>query len=214
MTPDPVPEPEREPAPEPDVCVRRRGRRPAGEDTRGLILRAARAEFGRQGYDAVTLRGIARAAGVDARLVHHYFHGKEDIFVTAMDFPLRPSQALPVVLDGDVADLGERVARMFFGIWETPEGQARVVALLGSGLGSEPASRVLREFFTREFLLRAVVGIAAEDAELRATLVAAQMIGIAVLRYLVGVEPLVSASVEDLVEIVAPTLQRYLTEEL
>jgi AcrR family transcriptional regulator len=194
--------------------VRRRGRRPAGEDTRGLILDVARAEFARHGYDAVTLRGLARAAGVDARLLHHYFQGKEDIFVAAMDFPLRPSQALPAVLDGDIEELGERVARMFFRAWETPEGKARLVALLGSGLGSEPVSRVLREFLTREFLVRVVDRIVSDDAELRATLVGGHMIGIAVVRYLVKVEPLASSSVEDLVEIVAPSLQRYLTEEL
>src|SRR4051812_39458793 len=60
---------------------RRRGRRPVGEDTRGAIVTAALTEFGRRGYDGTTLRGVARAAGVDARLVHHYFEGKEDLFV-------------------------------------------------------------------------------------------------------------------------------------
>ncbi len=69
-TPPPVPDG----APAPDV-VRRRGRRPAGEDRRGDILVAARAEFGARGFDGTTMRGVARAAGVDPRLVHHYFDG-------------------------------------------------------------------------------------------------------------------------------------------
>ena len=66
------------------VAPKRRGRRPSGEDTRGAILVAARTEFAARGYDGTTLRGIARAAGVDARLVHHYYDGgKEEIFVAA-----------------------------------------------------------------------------------------------------------------------------------
>jgi AcrR family transcriptional regulator len=151
---------------------------------------------------------------VDARLLHHYFQGKEEIFVAAMDFPLRPSRVFPSVLEGDTDELGTRVARFFFETWDAPEGRARLLALFGSGLGNEPVSRMLREFISREFLLRVVGRISEDDAELRATLVISHLIGVALMRYLVKVEPLASVEVDDLVEILAPTLQRYLTEEI
>ncbi|MEJ2577822.1 MAG: TetR family transcriptional regulator [Kineosporiaceae bacterium] len=209
--PDPSPDHSPDPAPGPQ---RRRGRRPAGEDTRAQILAAARTEFTERGYEAVTLRGIARSAGVDARLVHHYFGGKEEIFVAALDFPVLPSQVVPAAFGGHREGLGERVARVFLSAWETPQGRSQVIALLGAGLASEQIARVLREFITREILVRAVAGAGAEDPELRATLVASHMVGVAVLRHVLKVEPMASADVEDLVAVIAPTLQRYLTGEL
>jgi AcrR family transcriptional regulator len=210
--PGPVSTPDTEP--ESDASARRRGRRPAGEDTRGLILQAARTEFSRQGYDAVTLRGIARAAGVDARLVHHYFHGKEEIFVAAMDFPLRPSQVIPATIDGGTKGIGERVARLFLSAWESEEGATRVGALLGAGLSNPQIARVLREFLSREILTRVVAGIGGDDPELRGVLVASQMMGVAVTRYVVKIEPIASLDVEDLIPILAPTLERFILGDL
>ena len=193
---------------------RRRGRRPAGQDTRAAILAAARAEFARRGYDAATLRGIARVAGVDARLVHHYFSGKEEIFVAAMELPVRPSQVFPAALGGGADGIGERVARLFFEAWESPQGRVRVAALLGAGLASEQVARVLREFITREVLVRLVAAVGGHDPELRATLVASHMVGIAVVRYVIKVGPLAPVDVDDLVAVLAPTLQRYIVGEL
>ena len=77
-----------------------RGRRPAGEDTRGLIVRAARAEFGDQGYDRASIRGIARAAGVDARLVHHYFDSKSALFAEVLDVPVNPAEVIGALIEG------------------------------------------------------------------------------------------------------------------
>jgi AcrR family transcriptional regulator len=189
---------------------RRRGRRPAGEDLRAEILAAARAEFSLRGYDAVTLRGIARAAGVDPRLVHHYFDGKQAMFVEAMDFPIRPDVVIGPILAAGPDVLGERVVRMFFTAWDGPEQRPRIVALLGAAATSPDAARMLREFIRRELLDRIVAAMDVTDSGLRATLAAAQMLGVAVVRYVVKAEPLASADVEDLVPLLAPTLQRYL----
>ncbi|HET9655569.1 MAG TPA: TetR family transcriptional regulator [Kineosporiaceae bacterium] len=190
---------------------RRRGRRPAGEDTRGAILAAARTVFAARGYQAATMRGIAREAGVDPRLVHHYFAGKEDVFVEAMQFPVRPAQVIPPVAVGDVAGLGERLVRVFFAAWDGPDARERVVALLGSAATSPEGARMLREFVVTEILGRVVGQVRGADPELRLELAAAQMIGMAFVRYVVQVEPLASAPVERLVELLAPALQRYLT---
>jgi AcrR family transcriptional regulator len=194
------------------AAPKRRGRRAGGEDTRGAILAAARGEFAARGYDATTLRGIARAAGVDPRLVHHYFEGgKEEIFVAALDFPARPQDFVAVILAGGPESVGERVVRFFLAVADSPEGRVRVRAILGAAVVSDAGARMVREFITRELLGRVAAEIAADKPELRATLSASHMLGIMMIRVIVGVEPLASASQDDIVAFVAPTIQRYLT---
>lgn len=193
---------------------RRRGRRPAGEDTRGAIVAAAREQFAARGYEAVTLRAIARAAGVDPRLVHHYFDGKEEVFVEAVGFPVRPKTVVEGVLGSGPDGVGERLARAFFAAWDGPSQRERVVALLSAVLASPEAAAMLREFVTREILLRVAGELGGDRPELRAAMCGAQMIGVAMVRYVVRIEPVASADVEELVRLLAPTLQRYLTADL
>jgi AcrR family transcriptional regulator len=192
------------------VAARPRGRRPGGEDTRRLILDAARDQFASVGYDAASLRGIARAAGVDAALVHHYFEGKPELFVAALELPANPRDIVSTVLAGGADGLGERMARLFFSVWDTPAGQERLTALLRSASTHEDAARMLREFVSREIFGRVVRELGTPDGELRAALAAGQMIGLAFLRYIVRLEPVASTPVEELVAWLGPTLQRYL----
>jgi AcrR family transcriptional regulator len=195
-----------------DEPPRRRGRRPAGEDTRGAILAAARNEFAENGYDGTTIRGIARAAGVDPRLVHHYFpDGKEDVFITALQFPVRPQVIVDAVIGPGPEGVGERLVRTFLGIWDTPEGRPRILAVLSAALVTDAGARMLRQFVARELLGRIAEGLEVDRPELRATLAASHLVGLAVLRVAIQVEPLASADVDELVEFVAPTIQRYLT---
>jgi AcrR family transcriptional regulator len=189
-----------------------RGRRPAGEDTRGTILAAALAEFSTKGYDGASMRGIARAAGVDPALVHHNFEGKSALFVESMDLPGNPGEILAGLVDGPVENAGERVVRGFLAVWEPPERRARLVALLRSAVVNEQAAEMLREFLTREVFGRVAATTGLSDVPLRASLAASQMMGVAVMRYVFVLGPLAEADAEDLVAQLAPTLQRYLTD--
>lgn len=201
-------------ATEGEETARRRGRRPAGEDTRQAIVDAARTEFATRGYEGTTMRGMARAAGVDPRLVHHYFESKDEVFAAAMELPVRPHEIVDQILLGEVEGLGERLVRFFFTVWDAPGGQERIVALLASALTSPDAARLLREFLTREIFGRIASRLGSDDPQLRAALAASQMVGVIVARYVVRIEPLASAEPEDLVPILAPTIQRYLTGDL
>ena len=210
VTPEPV-------SPEPDEApdgVRRRGRRPAGEDRRGDILAAARDEFGIRGFDATTIRGVARAAGVDPRLVHHYFDGKDALFVAAFELPARPQQLLEGVLAAGVAGIGARLVRLFTAVWDSDEGRQRIVALVSAASASEAGARMLREFLAREVFARIVAHIGSDDPELRAALAASQMMGLALARYVVRLEPLASADPDLVVALIGPTIQHYLTGPL
>jgi AcrR family transcriptional regulator len=195
--------------------VRRSGRRPGNPDTREVILAAAREAFAERGFDGASIRAIANAAGVDPALVHHYFGTKDKLFLATMNVPADPGELLPQVLAGGPAEAGERFVRMFLTLWDSPAGSAGV-ALLRSAVSHEWAARLMREFIVTQILRRITSGLNLDPAEspLRASLVASQMAGLAMVRYVLKVEPLASMPAEALVAAVAPTVQRYLTGSL
>jgi AcrR family transcriptional regulator len=186
------------------------GRRPGTADTRGEILEVARHEFAEKGYDGASVRGIARAADVDPALVHHYFGSKEQVFVAAMALPFDPGAALPDVLAGDPDQLGERFARLFLGMWSDEAFREPMLALLRSATTSEKGAMMLREFVGTALLGRVAQSLTGDDVPLRVSAAAAQLVGIALLRYVIRMPPMVAATDDELVALVGPTLQRYL----
>jgi len=153
---------------------------------------------------------MARRAGVDARLVHHYFDGKDDIFLAAMEIPVRLTDLAESLTAGPREELGERLVRFFLGVWDTPEGRMRITGLMRSALTHERAAKMLREFLSRAIFSRVAAEVRSDDPGLRADLAASQMAGLVMLRYVLRIEPLASTAAEDLVGHLAPTLQRYL----
>ncbi len=195
--------------------VRRSGRRPGNPDTRESILDAAREAFAERGFDGASIRAIATAAKVDPALVHHYFGTKDKLFLATMNVPADPAELLPQVLAGGPDETGERFVRMFLTLWDSSAGTA-AVALMRSALSHEWAARLMREFIVTQVLRRITDGLGLDPAEapLRTSLVATQMSGLALIRYILKVEPLASAPAETLVAAIAPTIQRYLTGSL
>ncbi|MEV8350180.1 TetR family transcriptional regulator [Streptomyces niveus] len=200
-----------------DAAPRRRGR-PARSDAdtgpgaRERILKAARTEFAERGYDKTSVRGIAKVAGVDPALVHHYFGTKEKVFGAAIEVSFEPALVIPTLLTGGTDGIGERLARYFIGVWENPVSRAPLLAIVRSALTNDAAAAMLRKFVLRRLLERIAVELDVPDPTLRAELAASHMIGIALLRYVIKAEPLASVETEEIVRLVAPTLQRYLTE--
>lgn len=187
------------------------GRRPGTPDTRGEILAAARSEFSEKGFDRTSVRGIAARAGVDPALVHHYFGGKEQVFLEAMEFAVDPAAVATTIADGPLEDMGERAVRTFLGVWSDPRSRAPFLALLRSAMAHEAAATLLRQFVSRVILARVAVRLPYPDSELRVELVASHLVGLALLRFVVRLEPLASTSEDELVALVAPTVQRYLS---
>ena len=189
----------------------RTGRRPGEAGTRDKILAAARSHFTDVGFDGATIRGIAAAAKVDPKLILHYFESKEGIFVAAVDFPFDPAVAIPPLLEPGLDGLGSRLVRFFLETWESPAGSP-MLALIRSVVSSERAAALLRDFVTREVLARLARVLELDQPHLRASLVGSQLVGLAMLRYVVKVEPLASAPVARVAAWIGPTLQRYLTD--
>jgi AcrR family transcriptional regulator len=190
------------------------GRRPGESGTREAILAAGRAAFAEAGYDRATLRNIAARAGVDPALVLHYFRSKEGLFGAALELPVRPSEVIGRGLAAGREQLGATIVRAFLEAWEPTEQRVQLIAMLRSATTNETAMAMIRESLTREVFGPITQQLGLPDAQLRATLVGSQFVGLALLRYIGRLEPLASASIDELVAAIGPTVQRYLTGEL
>jgi len=205
----------------------RSGRRPGTSDTRGRILAAARGAFAESGFDGATIRAIAAAAEVDPALVHHYFGTKQQLFVAAMELPVDPAAVAPSLLAGDPATVGTRLVRFVLGLWDDPATRPVMLGIVRSAASDPVAAGMLRAILAEgpfAAIVRAVMSeepyatlvgpIGQADAELRATLVGSQLVGLLMARAVVAVEPLASAPAEVVVAAVGPTIQRYLAGDI
>jgi AcrR family transcriptional regulator len=187
----------------------RTGRRPGAGGTREKILAAARADFTEVGFEGATIRGIAGGAAVDPALVLHYFGSKAGVFRAAVEFPVDPAEFIPRLLEPGLDGLGERLVTFFLATWDSPAGSP-LLALIRSVVTNETAAALLRDFVSREVLARLAEAIELDQPQLRASLAASQLIGLAMVRYVVRVEPLASAPPAEVARWLGPTLQRYL----
>ncbi|MFJ8044685.1 TetR family transcriptional regulator [Kitasatospora sp. NPDC096147] len=189
---------------------KRTGRRPGGADTRRTVLEAARAEFAARGYEKASMRAIARAAGVDAALLHHYFGTKDQLFLAALELPVDPRAVVERALAGDPAGVGGRVADFVLDLWEQPGVLDRLLALIRAAATTEQVAALMRGFVTAELIGRIAAALEVERPELRAELMFSQIVGLAMARYVVRIEPLASAPREELHPLLARTFQNYL----
>jgi AcrR family transcriptional regulator len=194
--------------------VARTGRRPGEPDTRARIAAAARAMFAERGFDRTSVRAVAAAAEVDPALVHHYFGTKQRLFLEAVDFPIDVFRAVEAVHAGDVEHLGERLVRFALRLWGDPEVLPRLLGVLRSAVTDEEAARMLGVLFTRQGPVQLVRRLGSDQPELRAELVGTQLVGLAIARHILQVEPLTSADDELIVAAIGPTMQRYLVGDL
>jgi AcrR family transcriptional regulator len=195
--------------------IKRSGRRRGSPDTRDSILEAARRLFADKGFDATTVRAIAADAGVDPAMIHHFFGTKEELFRATLQFPIDPATEIPHIVAGGPGEVGLRLVAIFVKIWDSPTG-AVGASLIRSAMSNEWTARLMREFLTTQILRRVVVAIELDpvEAPLRMSLVASQLAGLAMMRYIIKLEPLASLPSEQVVALIGPNVQRYLTGSL
>lgn len=191
----------------------RRGRRPGTPDTRAAILAAARELFATSGHSGTSVRAVAAAAGVDAALVHHYFGTKDDLFVAALELPVDPRVVLGPAIAGGPDGAGERMLRVFLSVWDDPVARLPLLGL-ARGMFDPAGQRLLRDGFLPAVLAPVVGALGLDRPDVRLPLLASQVVGLIVVRYVLELEPVASMSADDVVAIYAPTLQRYLTGPL
>jgi AcrR family transcriptional regulator len=190
-----------------------RGRRPGTPDTRAAILGAARESFAGRGFAGTTIRGIAAAAGVDAALVHHYFGAKDDLFLAALELPVDPRQVIAPALAGGPDGAAERLLTLMVGVWDDPELRLPFLTMLRAAM--EPGGgRLLTEGFVPVVVRPVLRAVCRDRPDDRLPLVASQILGLLLARYVLELEPLASMPAERAVATYAPTIQRYLTGDL
>jgi AcrR family transcriptional regulator len=185
------------------------GRRPGQTQTRDDILAAARNQFGQRGYNGATIRGIAAEAGVNPALVHHFFGTKDQVFVAALNVPVNPAVMVELITQGPRDNIGERILGLFLGLWRAPETRQTFLALIRSVANNEQVAGLMRQF-----LEQTVVGPVSKALDLpplRLTGAASQAFGLAMARYVLAVEPLASATDDEVIALYGPVFQYYFT---
>jgi AcrR family transcriptional regulator len=188
----------------------RTGRRPGTSDTRDQILAVARRRFATRGYDATSLRGIATDAKVDPALLIHYFGTKEGLFTAATGLPTGLSEVFAGQQGQTLRDFAESLTRSYLGFVDGDQSRNAILALVRSAVSNERAAAMLREFLATELLPVIASRTGHENAPLRAGLVAAQLMGVAMLRHVVRLDPVAGATPDEMVAMVAPVIEHYL----
>ena len=188
----------------------RPGRWRSGAESRQRILETARALFHEHGYAGTTVRAVAARAGVDPAMVFYFFGTKQGLFTTALEMPAHLPSTVESIFTGDLDGMGERIVRTLVDSLDR-SGQTPLVTLTRSAATHDPSEALLREFIDREITARLAALLDTQDAALRAGMVNVQILGLAVARYIVRIEPIASASVDELAALFGPLVQHCLT---
>ncbi|WP_369370895.1 TetR/AcrR family transcriptional regulator [Promicromonospora sp. Populi] len=192
----------------------RRGRRPAGQDARADILAAALEEFVDRGYEASSLRSVARRAGVDPGTVRHWFPDKPRLLTAALGVSgIEPDKVVERVTAGPVETLGERLLEAVVGMWDFDGGDT-VRVVIPAIMSDAGLRSLLPQFIGAAIMAPVMRAIDAPDAPLRTALVASQLSGVLLTRYLIPLDPLASLAPDQVARLVGPTIQHYLTGPL
>ncbi len=186
------------------------GRRAGNSGTRDAILAAARSHFALDGY-AASLRAVAATADVDVALIRHFFGSKDDLFTAILALPDEAPQRLLDALAGDPETLGERLARAYLALWEEPATAEPLIALARTALASRHTTDHVRELVTRRLLSQVFPKLEVDRPEARFALVSAQLMGVALARYVLRAGPLAELESDTIASLLGPTIQLQLT---
>ena len=192
----------------------RGGRRPGSSSSRQKILEIARLAFPANGYAGTSLRGIARDAGVDPSLIVQFFGSKAGLFGAVVEWPFDAGQIAAQLREIPAEQVGEYAARMFIGHWDRDEHRNPIISLIHAALADAAAAAMLREFITVNLTVPMVERVGADRPQFRAALLASQLIGFGLSRYVLAFDTLISAPNEDLVAALGTTLQHTCTTPL
>jgi AcrR family transcriptional regulator len=192
---------------------RRSGRWRTGQQNKQRIIEAARAHFMRGGYAEATVRGIAADAGVDVAMVYYFFGNKEGLFnASVLDTPEHPLHQLATLLDAGPEDIGSRLVREVIRRWDEGGSFDPLLTVFRAADIQPLARKLLHDSLAGPVAQRVAAQFGVDNAELRVELVTVHLVGLAFARYRLKIEPLASASADDLVAWIGPTAQRYLTD--
>jgi AcrR family transcriptional regulator len=175
--------------------------------TKTAILRAARNRLAAHGYDRTTIRAVAAEAGIDPSMVMRYFGNKAQLFDAALDIDLH----LPDLSAAAPEQLPRLLIRHFLSRWESDPADDALLVLLRSAVTNEHAAARMRDIFATQVAPALAAAIGPTLTPGQAGLISAQLLGLALTRYLVrlpAVNALTPAEIEDtLAPAIRATLQ-------
>lgn len=196
-------------------ATHKRGPRSGDEHgARRAILDAAQAQFETRPYAKVTMRGIAREAGVDPALLTYYFGGKRPLFLASMAFPQTPAEVIAELADVPVENLGESMVRTALQAWGDPRYQAAVRGVLQDAFIGDVPYETMGRIALAEVIEPIAARLSGPGARQRAALASSHVFGVVYTRHLAGIEPLVHTDTETLIKVVGGVAQGYLTGDL
>jgi len=181
------------------------------DDITKQVLDAARAAYARRGYVETTVKGVAAAAGVAPDVVRRYYANREALFAAAMRLPVDPATSIAQLLAPGIDGLGERMVRVTLRMLDDTETRDQLADMVRMGAGANKATASMREFLESAVVDRVVTFLGVPDARMRVTIATSYLLGIATSRYVLQLEPLASATEDEVVAMVAPAIQAALT---
>ncbi|MFC9688238.1 TetR family transcriptional regulator [Kribbella sp. NPDC056951] len=189
----------------------RPGRWRSGAESKQRILDTARTQFLRHGYAGTTVRAVAAEAGVDPAMVFYFFGTKQGLFGAAVDMSAAVPPAIESIFTEGLDGIGERIVRTL--ITNVDNSDRTPLGLLTRfGPPADQSESLVREYIDREITSRLADLIDTPDAQARAGMVNVQILGLTVSRYIVKLEPIASATVDDLAAWFGPIINRCLTD--
>jgi AcrR family transcriptional regulator len=182
---------------------------PRSVQTRRTILGVARSVFAARGYEQTTIRAVAAQAGIDPSMVMRYFGSKAGLFAAASTMDLQP----PDLRSAPADRRGELLVSHFVNRWEGNPTDDTLVFLLRTAVTNDAVADQLQATFN-ELITKPVAALFEHDAERRGALIGTQLLGVALCRYVLHLEPLASLSAEDVIAGVAPTVQVHLAPRI
>ena len=198
----------------PKTKTPRTGRRPGASSTQEQILEAARKLFLERGYQGATMRAIAKEAGVDASLIVHFFGNKLGLFAESVEWPFEPEEEMPKLLADGRGQVGRNVVALVVRIWDKAGTRNPVLTLVAAAVTEPEAAEMLGEFVRERLFAPLLERLGSDQPQLRANLLASQLLGLGLVRYVLRYEPIASAKPAEVIDWVAPNVQRYLTGKL
>ncbi|WP_240963354.1 TetR/AcrR family transcriptional regulator [Antrihabitans stalactiti] len=191
------------------------GRRAGQPETRQAILDAARARFTAEGFTATTVRAIATDAGVDAAMINYFFGSKQKLFEEALALRANPMTLIPPQLKGSVEGLPRRILTTLLETWDNPEFRSPLLALV-SNLSDDPTENALIRSFLEDSIAGPIAtrlteaGLGADMAAARAGMMASQLVGVVIARYVVVARPFADLQRQVIIDTMAPALEMIL----
>jgi AcrR family transcriptional regulator len=160
------------------------------------------------------MRAIAKKAGVDASLIVHFFGNKAGLFAEAVEWPHDPDVEVPKLLKDGRGRVGHNLVGLLVRTWDEEGGRNPILAMVRGAMVEPEVSVMLRDFLRERLYAPLFEALGSDRPDLRANLLATQMIGLGLIRYVQRFEPLASAKPSEVIAWVGPSAQRYLTGKL